>query len=113
MRNATDLVIIPLTIAAWLRYLLGISDTGHPMPISPDPLYSELSSLLSHVRFGEPATGRGALKDILSNPTIFSVDLYDCQLADKIATMFCEMLAGKGAVQATLRKYLALHAKDD
>lgn len=113
LRKATDLVFIPLTIAAWLRYLLGVSDTGHPMQVSPDPLYSELSSLLSHVRFGEPATGRGALKDILSNPTIFSVDLFECGLAPKIESMFCEMLAGKGAVQATLRKYLALHAKDD
>lgn len=113
LRKATDLVFIPLTIAAWLRYLLGVSDTGHPMQVSPDPLYSELSSLLSHVRFGEPATGRGALKDILSNTSIFSIDLFECGLAPKIESMFCEMLAGKGAVQATLRKYLALHAKDD
>ncbi|NLT11711.1 MAG: mannitol dehydrogenase family protein [Clostridiaceae bacterium] len=111
-RDATNLVFIPLTIAAWLRYLLGVSDTGHPMQISPDPLYSELSSLLRHVRFGEPATGRGALKDILSNSTIFSVDLYDCQLADKIESMFCEMIQGEGAVRQTLQKYLSLDASD-
>jgi fructuronate reductase len=113
LRKATDLVFIPLTIAAWLRYLLGVSDTGHPMPISPDPMSDVLLNLLKDVRFGNQSSGKGALDDILSNTSIFSIDLFECGLAPKIESMFCEMLAGKGAVQATLRKYLALHAKDD
>ena len=113
LRKATDLVFIPLTIAAWLRYLLGVSDTGHPMQVSPDPMSDVLLNLLKDVRFGNQSSGKGALDDILSNTSIFSIDLFECGLAPKIESMFCEMLAGKGAVQATLRKYLALHAKDE
>jgi fructuronate reductase len=37
---------------------------------------------------------------------IFGVDLYDAGVAEKVEAMFCEMLAGPGAVRAALKKYV-------
>ncbi len=101
-----DLTCIPLTLAGWLRYLLGVDDRGEEMAVSADPMLSQLQEQLKGVKAGEPDSYKGQLKDILSNPVIFGVNLYDAGVAEKVESMFCEMLAGPGAVRATLRKYV-------
>ena len=45
------------------------------------------------------------LDSILTNTAIFGTDLIKAGLADKVTCMLREMLAGPGAVRATLRKY--------
>lgn len=102
----TDLVYIPLAIAGWFRYLMGLYDTGEVMEISPDPTAAGVQEALKTVEFGNPASYTGQLKPVLSNKTLFAVDLCEAGLAPRIETMFCEMLAGKGAVRDTLKKYL-------
>lgn len=104
--RAESLVGIPLAIAGWLRYLLGIDDTGNPMPLSSDPLLDTLLEKLDGVRLGAPESAAGKLTPILSDGTLFGIDLYDCGLAPKIEEMFLRMLAGDGAVRETLRHYL-------
>lgn len=101
------LVAIPLAIAGWLRYLLGVDDNGEVMEVSADPLKDELQGKLSGITFGDKATYNGQLKDILSNKSIFGVDLVEVGLSDKIEEMFVMQLEGKGSVRATLKKYLA------
>ena len=58
------------------------------------------------MEFGNPASYHGQLKPVLSNKVLFAVDLCEAGLAERIETMFCEMIAGEGAVRATLKKYL-------
>jgi fructuronate reductase len=100
------LVLIPLVIAAWCRYLVGVDDRGNPFSPSPDPLLPSLRAELIGVKLGESAPG--TLKNILSNSKIFALDLYKAGLGERIESYFDEFLAGKGAVRNTLRKYLAL-----
>lgn len=102
----TDLVYIPLAIAGWLRYLMGLYDTGEAMEISPDPTAAGVQEALKTVEFGNPDSYQGQLKEVLSNKTLFAVDLCQAGLSERIETMFCEMIAGKGAVRDTLKKYL-------
>ena len=102
----TDLVYIPLAIAGWLRYLMGLYDTGEAMEISPDPTAAGVQEALKTVKFGSPESYDGQLKTVLSNETLFAVDLCKAGLSEKIETMFCEMIAGKGAVRETLKRYL-------
>lgn len=102
----TDLVYIPLAIAGWLRYLMGLYDTGEVMEISPDPTAAGVREALKTVEFGNPDSYKGQLKEVLSNKTLFAVDLCQAGLSERIETMFCEMIAGKGAVRDTLKKYL-------
>ena len=104
--DVRSLTYIPLSIAGWLRYLLGIDDAGKEMPLSSDPLLSELQAPLKDVHFGDPDSVRGKLSPLLSNPTLFGSDLVACGLGEKIEKMVSEMLSGPGAVRDTLAKYV-------
>lgn len=104
--KVSDLTFIPLTIAGWCRYLMGIDDEGNPFTPSPDPLLDELMDYVKDVRLGDTNADTSILRPILSNDKIFAVNLYDVGLGEKIEGMFRELTAGKGAVRDTLRKYL-------
>lgn len=104
--DPASLTYIPLAIAGWLRYLLAVDDEGKPMECSSDPMLETLQSQLSGVTLGCPGSVEGKLEPILSNPAIFGVDLTAAGLDGKIEAFLKEMLAGPGAVRATLRKYL-------
>ena len=105
--DVTALTYIPLAIAGWLRYLLGIDDAGKPMEVSSDPLLDTLQKQLEGIQFGNPSSVGDKLRPILAYKEIFASDLVQAGLADKIEGMFRELLAGPGAVRATLQKYLA------
>ena len=104
--TAEALTGIPLAIAGWVRYLVGIDDEGKAFELSPDPMIPELKEMLEGVKFGEPDSVGNKLRPLLSNANIFGSDLYEAGVGDKIETMVSEMLAGPGAVRATLEKYL-------
>ena len=46
-----------------------------------------------------------ALRPVLENDRIFSVNLFEVGLAEKVVGYLNEMLAGPGAVRDTLKKY--------
>lgn len=104
--SVTDLVYIPLAIAGWLRYLLGIDDKGNKMQLSSDPMLEELTDSLSGIEFGKPESIGGRLKAVLSNKSLFATDLCKAGIADKIEHMFVEMIASENAVRNTLHKYV-------
>jgi len=103
--SVDDLTLIPLVLAAWLRYLLGIDDEGKPFAVSPDPLYDTLAVRLSGLSLGQQGPFRAALEPILSDAKIFAVNLYEAGLGTRIEAYFGELLEGPGAVARTLRKY--------
>ncbi|MDR2480243.1 MAG: mannitol dehydrogenase family protein [Treponema sp.] len=103
--NIHDLQLIPLVLAAWPRYLLGIDDQGKPFTVSPDPLYSSLAPLLAGITLGDTGPFHAALEPILSDSKIFGVNLYEAGLGEKVEAYFAEMLAGPGAVAKALQKY--------
>ena len=105
-RSMDQLVALPLAIAGWFRYLLGVDDAGNAMPLSGDPLLEELRAMLTGIELGKPETCGDKLKPILSNPMIFGSDLTRCALGERIAGYFLEEIQGPGAVRSTLKKYL-------
>lgn len=107
-RKPEQLTFIPLTIAAWLRYLLAIDDHGLSFELSPDPLLSELQEQLQTVYLGmiDHYKLHQAVEPILSNQTIFGVDLYEVGLGEKIEEDFRQMLQSEGAVRKVLQKKL-------
>ncbi len=104
--DAAKLTAIPLALAGWLRYLLGVDDEGNTMPVSSDPMLAAMQSALNGVVLGDPASAKGKLDAILANANIFGVDLTVVGLAGKVEGFLCEMLSGPGAVRATLKKHL-------
>lgn len=105
--NASALTAIPLAIAGWCRYLLGVNDNGEPFDRSADPMLDELTKQLAGIKVGEPESYKGQLRPILSNTNIFGLDLYEAGVGDKIEEMFVEEIHGVGAVRQTLKKYLS------
>ena len=104
--DVRTLTCIPLAIAGWLRYLLAVDDEGKPMQCSSDPMLDELQKQLEGVKLGQPDSCVGRIEPILANENLFAADLCACGLSEKITVMLREMLAGPGAVRATLKKYI-------
>lgn len=100
------LVAVPLAIAGWFRYLLGVNDRGEPMEVSPDPLKDELQTALRGIVWNDPASYAGQLRPILANASIFGLDLMATPLGSRIERDFVELLQGAGAARATLRRTL-------
>jgi fructuronate reductase len=107
-KDVSSLIFIPLTIAGWLRYLIGIDDNGNSFKPSPDPLLETLQGYLAGISIGEidRAKIHAKVKPILSNLKLFGVNLYDAGLAEKIEEYFLHMLAGPGAIAVTIHKLI-------
>lgn len=106
--SAERLTAIPLGIAGWLRYMLGVDDMGNTYELATDPMVPEIQAALSSVVFGNPESLTDQLHPILSNEKVFFIDLYKAGLGEKIEGMFREMIAGKGSTKATIHKYMNL-----
>jgi fructuronate reductase len=104
--DSKNLKYIPLVIAGWCRYLMGIDDSGNKIELSPDPLLDTLRKYVSVIELGSKELVKDSLKPILTNEEIFGVDLYKVGLGEKIETYFSEMISGTGSVRGTLEKYL-------
>ncbi|PHP52806.1 mannitol dehydrogenase family protein [Actinomyces ruminis] len=101
------LTAIPLVIALWCRYLTGIADDGAPFTPSSDPRYEELHAHVADLRLdgsAEVGVVHAALQPILSDPTLFALDLYTTPLAAKIEALTTQLFAGPGAVRATIEE---------
>ncbi|MDO4338199.1 MAG: mannitol dehydrogenase family protein [Eubacteriales bacterium] len=104
--DAKRLMGIPLAIAGWLRYLLGVDDEGNSYQLAPDPMAEEMKERLKGIVIGQPDSFTDQLKWILSNENVFFVNLYDAGIGELIEDIFREEIAGTGAVRKTLQKYL-------
>ncbi|URZ17569.1 mannitol dehydrogenase family protein [Clostridium felsineum] len=104
--NPRELKYVPLVLAGWCRYLMGIDDNGNTMELSPDPLLDELKKYVSNIKLCTKELVEDDLKPILINEEIFGVNLYNVGLGEKIVGYFNEMISGVGAVRSTLEKYL-------
>ena len=58
--------------------------------------------LLKGISLGEKGPFSNTLKPILSDATIFGVDLYQVGLAEKVEKYFTEMVAAPGAIRKAL-----------
>ena len=103
-----NLTLIPLVLAGWCRYLMGVDDEGNAFEQSPDPRLDEVKAYVQGISFGDTDV-HAALKPILSDATIFAVDLYEVGLGEEVEGMFVELIAGPGAIRATLKKYTKAH----
>jgi len=103
--DAKSLTFIPLAIAGWCRYLMAIDDNGNSFELSPDPMLPLLTPLTAEIKLNKTGNVHEILSKILSNKSIFGVNLYEAGLGEKIESYFKELINGKGAVRLTLKKY--------
>jgi len=101
-----NLVLIPLTLAGYARYLKGLKDDLTPFEPSPDPMLSELQQIVAPLEIGKAEQDWSVLHQLYSRKDVFGVDLYEAGLGNQIEGMVKELFAGPGAVRKTLHKYV-------
>ena len=104
--DKSNLVLIPLVLAGYARYLRGIDDAGNAFEPSPDPLLSELQPIVAGLEVKEGEQDFSCLKQLYARTDVFGVDIYAMGLGDQIEGMVKELYAGPGAVRRTLHKYV-------
>lgn len=104
--NVESLEMIPLVIAGWIRYLMGVDDNGDVFELSSDPLLEDLKPLFKDIKLGANRDTKPLVREILLNSQIFSINLYEIGLGEKVELYFDELVQGPNAVRNTLNKYL-------
>ena len=104
--DKSNLVLIPLVLAGYARYLKGLDDNGEPFSPSPDPLLEELQAVVAPLELGRPDQDWSCLRKLYSRADIFGVNLYDAGLGEQVEGMVKELYEGPGAVRRTLHKYV-------
>ena len=103
--SLSDLQAIPAVFAGWLRYLMGVDDNGDAFDLSPDPLLATVRPYVQDLKLGAPADREAlskTLAPLLSDASIFGVDLISAGLSNRVLDAFVSMLHGPGAVADTL-----------
>jgi fructuronate reductase len=100
-----NLVLIPLVLAGYARYLKGLKDDLKPFEPSPDPLLDELQQIVAPLEVGKQEQDYSCLKQLYSREDVFGLNLYDAGLGEQIEGMVRELFAGASAVRKTLHKY--------
>lgn len=103
--DVTKLTLIPLVLAGFARYLSGLDDNGYAFTQSGDPLLPELKKLVNDYTLGGE-NDYSRLHELYSRTDIFAVDLYEIGIGEKVEGMVRELYSGKGAIRATLKKYV-------
>ena len=103
------LKLIPLVIAGWLRYLLAVDDNGNAFEISPDPMAEHFQNELKAQGISYKMEGcvSGKLSGILSNETVFGLDINKTGLTPVIEKYLDELIKENGAVRETLHSVVA------
>ncbi|MBP5775643.1 MAG: mannitol dehydrogenase family protein, partial [Clostridiales bacterium] len=105
----SELRLIPLVIAGWLRYLLAVDDSGNAFELSSDPLADFFRNELKEagIAYGMTESVSGRLSGILSNETVFGTDINKTGLTPVIEDYLDELLKGPGAVRKALHSAVA------
>ena len=104
-KDIKNLKLIPLVFAGWLRYLMSVDENVEKFELSRDPLLETGCPVVAGIKFGYTDVEE-MIRPLLTNRAIFGVDLYEAGLAGLTVQYFKELIAGAGAVRATLKKYV-------
>ena len=99
--DIAELKCIPFVFAGWLRYLMAVDDEGREFTRSDDPRLESAGAFVSGIKLGDSVSAE-QLRGILSDKTIWAVDLFEAGLADTVVSYFNELIAAPGAVRKTL-----------
>lgn len=103
-RDVQKLEFIPLILAGWCRYLMGIDDQGQSFVLSPDPMLKNLQPYVKPIKLGTTIDIHKHLQPILSNKKIFGNNLYTINLGIKVEQYFAQMITGKDSVIKTIQQ---------
>ena len=91
--DMSNLVLIPLTLAGYARYLKGLKDDLTAFEPSPDPMLSELQAIVAPLEIGKPEQDWSPLRQLYSRKDVFGLDLYEAGLGEQIEGYVKELYA--------------------
>ncbi|MCR5100300.1 MAG: mannitol dehydrogenase family protein [Butyrivibrio sp.] len=103
--DVSELKLIPLVFAGWIRYLMAIDDEGNKFELSSDPRIESLKSVIEQLEFGKKYNKKELeeiIKPILTDKTLFGVDLTEVGMSDLVCDYLVTMLSGKGEIRKLL-----------
>jgi fructuronate reductase len=103
--DVNSLKAVPLVLAGWLRYTMGIDDKGEEFECSSDPLLDDVAAVTRTIKLGDTrseAELKAVLLPILKKKEIFAVDLEEVGLADTVVADFAQLIKGAGSVRKVL-----------
>ncbi|MGI5958064.1 MAG: mannitol dehydrogenase family protein [Massiliimalia sp.] len=109
-KNVEDLQAIPLVFAGWCRYLLELDDQQKPFDMSPDPMKETLQHQMEGISCQDPESVHEKLAPILSNSTVFGVNLETIGMSEAVERYFIKMTSGAGMVRKTLQDFFKQEA---
>ena len=98
--DKSNLILIPLVLAGYARYLTGLDDNCQPFEISTDPLLAELQAIVAPLKVEAGEQDFSCLKALYSRTDVFGVDLYAVGLGEKIESMAKGLFRGPAAPPA-------------
>ena len=84
---------------------MGIDDNLNKFELSPDPLLEKVVTILADIKIGDRDV-HSKIEKLFSDASIFGVNLYEVGLGETVENYFVELIARKGAVRDTLKKYV-------
>ena len=101
-----DLVLIPLVLAGYARYIKGIDDEGKAFEPSPDPLLAELSAIVAPLEVKEGPQDFSCLKPCTPARTSLASTCMRQAWARR-SRACCRAVRRPRAVRKTLHKYVS------
>ncbi|MDO4623231.1 MAG: mannitol dehydrogenase family protein, partial [Eubacteriales bacterium] len=86
-KDLSNIKLIPLVYAGWIRYLMGINDRGERFELSPDPLLETVCPIVKDITLGKDFDTE-VLRPLLSNEKIWGFSLYEMGLAETVLGYF-------------------------
>jgi len=109
-RKVTELTAIPLVLAGWLRYTMGIDDNGNEFTCSPDPLLNEVKNYTDRFSVGNVPDAKEVntvLEPLYKKKEIYGIDLCEAGISDKVTEYFISLLRGKGMIRETIKNVVS------
>ena len=100
--DVSELKLIPLVYAGWLRYLMAVDDEGRQFELSPDPLLDTVCPYAAKLKLMAEQDVETVVEPILHMENIFGVDLYEAGLSELVCSYLKELTSGVHAVRNTL-----------
>ena len=104
--DLSTLRVVPLVYALFIRYWMGLDDSGNEFEISPDPMKDEIKPLVSSLTLGRKIEDRRNVDALLSNEKIFGYDVTKTELYDAVIRDLEGMLE-KGGVRKTIHEVVS------
>ncbi|MBR1919021.1 MAG: mannitol dehydrogenase family protein [Spirochaetales bacterium] len=102
--DVKSLKVAPLVYALWMRYMLAVDDEGKEFALSPDPMTTTVQPMLEGIKLGDKGPFADKLSALLSNETIFGLDVTKSPLYEVVLADFEKLVAGPGAVRRTIHE---------